>query len=105
MVDWEEVGSAEGEDGELRGTRVKGTYVVLARAGGEWFALDDWCSHEECPLSDGWVEGSAIVCNCHGSQFDLATGNVLTGPATEPVKTYPLRVVDGGLEVAIEPAG
>ncbi|MGH3050335.1 MAG: Rieske (2Fe-2S) protein [Gaiellaceae bacterium] len=104
MAEWAAVGSAEGEDGEVRDTRVHGAYVVLAKAAGEWFALDDWCSHEECPLSDGWVEGAAIVCNCHGSQFDLRTGAALNGPATEAVKTYPLRVVDGELQIEIEPA-
>jgi 3-phenylpropionate/trans-cinnamate dioxygenase ferredoxin subunit len=102
VTEWAEVGSAEGEDGEVRGTRVHGVYVVLARAGGEWFALDDWCSHEECPLSDGWLEGAKIVCNCHGSEFDLRSGAALSGPATEPVKTYPIRVVDGRIAIEIE---
>jgi 3-phenylpropionate/trans-cinnamate dioxygenase ferredoxin subunit len=102
MADWAVVGSADGDDGEVRGTRVNGVYVVLAKAEGEWFALDDWCSHEECPLSDGWVEGEKIVCHCHGSEFDVRTGQALSGPATEPVKTYPARVVDEKIEVQVE---
>jgi 3-phenylpropionate/trans-cinnamate dioxygenase ferredoxin component len=101
MAEWASVGAAEGEEGELRETRVSGVYVALAHAGGEWFALDDECTHEECPLSDGELRGYAIVCNCHGSEFDVRTGAVLAGPATEPVKVYPVRVVDGRLEVEV----
>ena len=101
MAEWAAVGSADGEDGDVRETRVQGVYVALARAEGEWFAVDDECTHEECPLSDGELRGVALVCNCHGSEFDVRTGAVLAGPATEPVKTYPVRVVDGRLEVQV----
>ena len=51
-----------------------GTLVALARAGAGWHAVEAWCTHAECPLTDGWVEGSALRCPCHGSLFDLATG-------------------------------
>jgi len=101
MAEWAPVGSAEGDDGEVRETRVTGVYIALVRADGEWYALDDECTHEECPLSDGELQGHAIVCNCHGSEFDVRTGEVLAGPATDSVRTYPTRVVDGQLEVLI----
>lgn len=101
MSEWTAVGSAEGEDGELRATRVGSEYLVLARVGGDWYALADECTHDECPLSDGWLNGAALVCNCHGSEFDVRTGAVLEGPAAEPVKTYPVRVVDGRIEVQV----
>jgi len=101
MAEWAAVGSAAGEDGEVRETRVQGVYVALIRSGGEWFALDDECTHEECPLSDGELRGHTIICNCHGSEFDVRTGEVLAGPATESVRTYPIRVVDGQLEVQV----
>jgi nitrite reductase/ring-hydroxylating ferredoxin subunit len=101
MAEWAAVGSADGEEGELRETRVSGVYLALAHAGGEWFALDDECTHQECPLSDGELRGHALVCSCHGSEFDVRTGAVLAGPATEAVKTYPLRVRDGVLEVQV----
>jgi nitrite reductase/ring-hydroxylating ferredoxin subunit len=101
MAEWTAVGSADGEDGEVRETRVNGVYLALARAAGEWFALEDECTHAECPLSDGDLTGAALMCNCHGSEFDVRTGAVLAGPATEPVKTYPLRIVDGRIEIQI----
>ncbi len=101
MAEWAAVGSAQGEEGEVRETRVNGLYIALAHVDGAWFALDDECSHEDCPLSDGELRGHALVCNCHGSEFDVRTGEALCPPATEPVKTYPVRVVDGTIEVEV----
>ena len=99
--DWTAVGPADGADGDVRDARVGGTYVALARADGQWYAFSDECSHEECILSEGDLEGTAIVCDCHGSQFDVRTGEVLTGPATEPIATYPVRIVDGRIELQV----
>jgi nitrite reductase/ring-hydroxylating ferredoxin subunit len=101
MAEWAAAGSAEGEDGEVRESRPNGVYVALARANGEWFALDDECTHEQCPLSDGELNGFALMCICHGSEFDVRSGAVLAGPATEPVMTFPVRVVDGRIEVEV----
>ena len=53
------------------------------------------------PLADGYLEGQVIECACHGSQFDVVTGEVLLGPATEPVAVFPVRVVDGRLQVEV----
>lgn len=102
MAEWIAVSSAEGDEGELRAAKAGGVYLALARVGGEWFACDDECTHEECPLSDGELTGTAIVCGCHGSEFDLRTGGVLAGPATEPIAVYPVRVVDGELQVELD---
>ena len=63
------------------------------------FAVDGWCTHDECPLGDGWLEGHALRCACHGALFDLTTGAVIDGPADDPLATYPVRVTDGVLEV------
>ncbi|HVP74639.1 MAG TPA: non-heme iron oxygenase ferredoxin subunit [Gaiellaceae bacterium] len=101
MSEWIAVGSADGAEGELRAVEAGGVYLALARVGGEWFAFDDDCTHEDCPLSDGELAGTAVVCGCHGSEFDLRTGDVLAGPATEPIVVYPVRVVDGELEVEL----
>jgi nitrite reductase/ring-hydroxylating ferredoxin subunit len=78
-----------------------GTLVALALAGGGWHAVEAWCTHAECPLTDGWVEGAALRCPCHGSLFDLATGRPLEGPADEPVRVFPTRVLDGRVEIEI----
>ena len=75
--------------------------LALARVGGAWYAVEAWCTHAECPLTDGWVEGDALRCPCHGSLFELASGSVREGPADEPLRTYPTRVVDGRVEVEV----
>lgn len=69
--------------------------VYLVRTGGAVYALRDECTHQAVPLSDGEVTGGAIECWLHGSRFDLATGRVLSPPATRPVAVFAVRV-DGG---------
>jgi 3-phenylpropionate/trans-cinnamate dioxygenase ferredoxin subunit len=67
--------------------------VALVRSdAGDVYAVNDRCTHEEWPLSDGWVEGTEIECSLHGSRFDLATGNPDVPPALVPVRTYPVRL-------------
>ena len=78
-----------------------GTLVALARTGGGRHAVEAWCTHAECPLTDGWVEGTAIRCPCHGTLFDLATGEPLEGPAEEPVRVFATRVVEGRVEIEL----
>ena len=93
--------SADLADGRPVGLRHGEQFVVLVRSGDRLFALDDTCSHEECPLSDGTVTDTEIVCPCHGSVFDLRTGEALTGPALESVRTFAVREADGGVEVEL----
>jgi 3-phenylpropionate/trans-cinnamate dioxygenase ferredoxin subunit len=100
--DWIDVGEAdEPADGTMRPVEAGGEAICVARVDGEWVAFADDCTHEECPLADGYLEGQVIECACHGSQFDVVTGEVLLGPATEPVAVFPVRVVDGRLEVEV----
>jgi nitrite reductase/ring-hydroxylating ferredoxin subunit len=82
--------------------RVAGKDLAIARLGDAWFAVEDECTHAGCPFSSDadLVEGT-ILCNCHGSEFDLQTGEVLRGPAEYPVRTFPVRVSGDQLEVDI----
>ena len=73
--------------------------VAVARVGGKLYALDDLCTHEACPLSSGLLTGTTLMCQCHGSQFDVMTGTVLRGPATEPLATYEARELDGEIQI------
>jgi nitrite reductase/ring-hydroxylating ferredoxin subunit len=104
MDGWVAVGLTEGElvPGGLRAAAGAGRELALARlADGSLAAFDEWCTHEECPLSDGDLEGERVVCGCHGSEFDVRTGAVLQGPAEEPISVYEVRAVDGELQVRI----
>jgi nitrite reductase/ring-hydroxylating ferredoxin subunit/uncharacterized membrane protein len=92
---------------EGRPTRVvvDDTPVLLLRDGGSIYAIHDRCSHRGCSLSEGSVEGSEIVCSCHGSRFDLRNGAVRGGPATSAQPSFQVRVEDGRVEVRrLQPA-
>ena len=71
--------------------------VGVYNCGGELYAIEDRCSHDDGPLCEGdWdEERCCVVCPRHGSQFELSTGRPISLPATEPVATYPVRVADG----------
>ena len=68
--------------------------LVLIHAAGNFYALDDICTHDGGPLSDGEVDASAatIACPRHGAKFDAATGAALTMPATKPTITHEVKV-------------
>jgi nitrite reductase/ring-hydroxylating ferredoxin subunit len=98
---WTGVGPAEGRP-QLSAVEVEGREIALARLDdGTWAAFDNDCTHEECPLADGDLDEDRIVCYCHGSEFDVRTGEVLLGPADEPIEVYPVQVVDGELQIAL----
>jgi catalase len=64
--------------------------IAVANVGGELFGFDDTCTHRGCSLAQGTLERSVVTCPCHGSQFDVTTGAVVRGPATEPVMVVTL---------------
>jgi cytochrome P450/nitrite reductase/ring-hydroxylating ferredoxin subunit len=95
-VAWHEVGAAGDEPaGTLRRVEVGERAVCLARAGEGWLAFDDTCTHEECSLAGGELDGEVVICPCHGSEFDVRTGDVVTPPALDPLPIYEARE-DGG---------
>jgi cytochrome P450/nitrite reductase/ring-hydroxylating ferredoxin subunit len=101
---WHGVGAAEEAPvGFLRRVEVEGSSVCLGRTADGWVAFQDACTHEECSLSDGELEGGVIVCPCHASEFDLRTGDVLCPPALEPLPIYEARVEGSELQVRLSP--
>lgn len=75
--------------------------VSVARVGGRLYAFDDLCTHEACPLSAGLLTGTTIMCQCHGSRFDITTGKILNGPAAEPLSTYEVKEAGGEIQALI----
>ena len=98
---WADAADASLPDESVVAVEAGGIAVALARVDGAWHAVETWCTHAECPLSDGWIEGMAIRCACHGSLFDLATGDVLEGPAEEPVRVLQTRVMGSRVEIEV----
>ena len=77
--------------------------VLLAKVGGELYAIGEECTHEGGPLSQGFVEDGQVECPLHGSLFDLKTGESTGPPAADPVRAYPVRIEDD--DVLVGPAG
>jgi nitrite reductase/ring-hydroxylating ferredoxin subunit len=86
-------------DRELTAFDVSGTRIAVASVGDAFYAFGDTCTHRGCSLAEGALEATTVTCPCHGSQFDVTTGEVLRGPAREPVRSYPVRVESGVLRV------
>ncbi len=80
--------------------KVGDTEVAIFNVDGQLYATQANCTHRGGPLCQGGLWGEIVTCPWHGSEFDVRTGEVKAGPATEPLKTYPLSVQNG--EVVVE---
>jgi naphthalene 1,2-dioxygenase ferredoxin component len=87
--------------GEVIGVEAGGQSIAIYDCDGELFATDNICTHAYACLSDGWLEGTAIECPLHAARFDVRTGAVLDPPATEDLKTYPVRQAGGAIEIKL----
>jgi 3-phenylpropionate/trans-cinnamate dioxygenase ferredoxin component len=94
---------AEFGPGSVKIVTVGWTSIGVYNCGGELYALEDRCSHDDGPLCEGeWEEDSCrVICPRHGSAFDLRTGRPLSLPAFEPVDTYDVVVRDGVVLVVV----
>jgi len=78
---------------------VDGFEVAVFNVGGQFYAVEDVCTHDGGTLADGEVEGYEIECPRHGARFDLRTGQVTAPPAYEAITTYAVRIRDDRVEV------
>ena len=69
--------------------------IAVFNVDGEFYAIDDTCTHQDASLAAGWLDGCAVECPLHASRFDLRTGKVSGPPATAPVRTRRVVVQDG----------
>ena len=75
--------------------------IVIFNIAGQLFAIGDVCTHDDGPLGDGTLEGFNVVCPRHGAEFDVRTGKVMQMPAVVDIPAYPVRVVEGMVQVGI----
>ncbi|HEY7657437.1 MAG TPA: non-heme iron oxygenase ferredoxin subunit [Burkholderiales bacterium] len=100
MSDWITVAKVgELAPGGHRVVDVDGAAVVVFNLGGEYYAIEDVCTHDGGQLTGGTIEGDEIVCPRHGARFSIRTGEALTAPAYEPVAKFPVRVENGVIQV------
>jgi 3-phenylpropionate/trans-cinnamate dioxygenase ferredoxin component len=76
--------------------------IALSNVGGEVYAIENVCTHDGGPLGEGRLLDAAIECPRHGARFDVKTGEVLRAPALVPVRSFPVRIVDGVIYVEVE---
>ena len=88
--------------GTVRVTPRRGEHVLLCNVGGSIYAVRDVCTHDGGILGFGDLDDGVIECPRHGARFDVATGKVVAPPAAAPIRTYPVRVQDGQIEVGLD---
>jgi 3-phenylpropionate/trans-cinnamate dioxygenase ferredoxin subunit len=89
------------ENGQRLFVEVDEKPIVLFNIAGEFYAIEDICSHDDGPVGDGDVDGFTVTCPRHGAQFDIRNGKVLSLPAIVDIPAYPVRVVNGTVEIGI----
>lgn len=100
MSEWVDVAlQDEFTTGSQREVDVDGTQIAVFNLGGEYYAIENICTHDGGILTGGAVEGDQIICPRHGARFSIKTGCVLAPPAYEDVTTFPVRVHDGSVQV------
>lgn len=75
--------------------------LVIFNIAGVYYAIGDVCSHDNGPVGEGDLEGFNIVCPRHGAEFDVRTGQAVQMPAVVDIPAYPVRIVDGNIQVGI----
>lgn len=88
--------------GTMKGVDHRGTKYIVVNLDGAFFGLDGICSHEYAEMVGGYVTGDQVLCPLHGSLFDVRTGAPVNPPATDPLGTFPTKVVDGTVYLVLE---
>ncbi|RMG51372.1 MAG: non-heme iron oxygenase ferredoxin subunit [Acidobacteria bacterium] len=87
--------------GEAKTVEVKGTVIGLFNVDGQYYAIENTCTHVGGPLAEGMIDGDEVTCPWHGARFKISTGEVLGPPAQSDVATYTVRVQGDDIEIEI----
>jgi nitrite reductase/ring-hydroxylating ferredoxin subunit len=88
-------------DQSAKCAQVEGKSIALFNLGGQFYAIDDTCSHVGGPLSGGLIQGEEVECPWHGARFNITTDKVALNPATRDVTTYNLRLSGEDIEIEV----
>ena len=100
MDDWTDIAvTTDFPPGTRQTVNAGGTQIAVFNVDGNYYAIEDLCSHEAETLSEGTLNGLEITCPAHQARFSLVDGAALSAPAYEPIATFPVRVVDGMVQV------
>jgi nitrite reductase/ring-hydroxylating ferredoxin subunit len=83
----------------MKGVEIEGKQILVVKLAETFFAIGDKCTHRGCKLSSGKLDGETVRCPCHGSVFNVRTGEVVKGPAKRPVLSYTVTVENGELSI------
>jgi len=103
MADWV-TAAREGEvqPGQVKVVAAGPRRLALCNVDGEYYCIDDVCTHDGGPLGEGELIGDQIECPRHGALFDVKTGRAVTLPAVLPVDTHEVRVENGAVQVKVD---
>ncbi len=100
MSDWIDVAKADAiADGEHVVVDVDGTEVAVFKIDGQFYAIEDVCTHDGAEIASGELDGDEIICPRHGARFCVRTGEVKCAPAYEDIETFPVQIADGIVQV------
>jgi 3-phenylpropionate/trans-cinnamate dioxygenase ferredoxin component len=100
VSDWVDVATVDQlPPGSRQVIDIDGAMIAVFNLNGQYYAIEDICTHDGAELASGTIEGDAIVCPRHGARFSIKTGEVLAPPAYEPVGIFPVRVENGVIQV------
>lgn len=100
MSDWFDIVAEEAiAEGEHMVVDLDGTDIAVFKRDGQYYAIEDVCTHDGAEIASGEIEGDEIICPRHGARFCFKTGAVLSAPAYEDIHCFPVRIENGRLQV------
>ncbi len=88
--------------GKMMRINIQDQDILLANVDDTIYAVDNTCTHEDASLYNGALKGRCVECPLHGSLFDLANGEPQTEPATEAIRTYPVKIQNNMILIGLE---
>jgi nitrite reductase/ring-hydroxylating ferredoxin subunit len=88
-------------DGQMIACDVDGVSVLICRVEGQYYAVENECSHARQRLAHGRLKGHEVVCPLHGARFDVRNGQCRAAPATQRIRTFPVTLQSGKVHVTV----